>query len=115
MIMASILAFNVNKKMTMDLEIKFSDLRKIINSIFDHIEQDLKISSVHIEEDDYWDIFTEDLYNPLKDPAELGLGKLYDDWDFLKNMLSRPREEAVSLMMIHVAPLLRYIGEKIGQ
>jgi hypothetical protein len=100
--------------MATDLKIEISDLRKIINSIFDHIEQDLKISSVHIGEDYYWNISTEELYNALKDPTNLNIGQLYDDWEFLKNILE-DKNQAVSLMMIHVAPLLRYIGEKIGQ
>ena len=99
--------------MAMNLVIKTSDLRKITNLLFDHIEQDLQISSIPIEEDNYWNVPTEGLYNALKDPTDLDMGQLYEDWDFLTKITNK--EEAVSLMMIHLAPLLRYVGEKIGQ
>jgi hypothetical protein len=99
--------------MPMDLVISISDLRRITNLIFEHIEKDLHITTVPIEEDYYWDIPTAEVYNVLKDPHQLDIGQLYDDWGFLTKL--KAREDALSLMMIHLAPLLRYIGEKIGQ
>lgn len=99
--------------MPMNLAIKLPDLRRITDLIFDHIEQDLKISAVPIEEDNYWNVPTEELYDVLKEPAKLDIGQLYDDWEFLTKI--QTKEEAVALMMIHLAPILRYIAEKIGQ
>jgi hypothetical protein len=97
----------------MNLVVSISDLRKVTNFLFDHIEKDLHISTVPIEEDYYWDIPTAELYNVLRDPPQLGIGQLYDDGDFLAKL--KAKEDAPSLMMIHLAPLLRYVGEKIGQ
>ncbi len=99
--------------MPMNLAINIADLRKITNLIFDHMEHDLDITSIVIEEDYYWDIPSKELYKVEGDHPSPGIGQLYDDWEFLSKI--RDREQAVSLMMIHVAPLLRYIGEKIGQ
>ena len=98
----------------MDLEINIADLREITNRIFDHIQNDLKIDRLHIDKDYYWDIPDEYLYDPLKDPAQFVLGQLYHDWEFLLPLIT-DKELAVSLMLIHVAPLLRYIGNKVGQ
>jgi hypothetical protein len=98
----------------MDLEIDISQLREITNRIFDHIEKDLKITGVRIDKDYYWDIPDKDLYDPSKDPGKLVFGQLYDDWSFLLPILS-DKELAVSIMLIHVASLLRYIGNKVGQ
>jgi hypothetical protein len=99
--------------MPMDLQIRISDLRKITNLIFDHVEQDLNISSVPIEEDYYWHIPSKVVYKVEQDPPTPDIGQLYDDWEFLAKI--KQREDAVSLAMIHLAPLLRHIGEKIGQ
>ena len=97
----------------MALEIEINDLRQVANRIFDHIQKDLKIDKVRIDQD-YWDIPKDKLYDPTKDPSDLVLGQLYDDWEFLSSILS-DKEQAVSLMFVHLAPLLRYIGEEVGQ
>jgi hypothetical protein len=47
-------------------------------------------------------------------PSELDIGQLFDDLEFLLKTLDN-EEQAVSLMFVHLAPLLRYVGEKVGQ
>lgn len=90
-------------------------LKDLVNLILDHIIRDLGIESVEItpDEDFYWDMDKRYLYNVQNKEPVLDIGRLADDWEFLSKM--ERREEAVALMMIHAAPLLRYIGEKIGQ
>jgi hypothetical protein len=82
--------------------------------IFDHISNDLKVEKLAIkgDQDFYWDVPTGELYAVKKAQPQLDVGRLSDDWDFLKAILNDGR---VSLMLIHVAPLLRYIGQEIGQ
>jgi len=98
----------------MDLEIKIADLREVTNRIFEHIEKDLKLDVVRLTEDYYWDVPSDRLYDMANRPAELDTGQLYDDWEFLSHIL-QDEDQAVSLMLIHLAPLLRYIGLKVGQ
>ena len=95
------------------MEIDIEKLRAITNLIFDHITHDLKVKKIELKQDYYWDIETEHLYDMTKKPIELTAGQLYDDWEFLKKIDNR--EEAVALMFIHLAPLLKYVGEDIGQ
>jgi hypothetical protein len=95
------------------MEIDIEKLRSITNLIFDHIIEDVKIKQIELRKDYYWDIDTEQLYNMKNDPTELGVGQLYDDWEFLTKIENR--DEAVAYMLTHLAPLLRYIGEEIGQ
>lgn len=95
--------------------IKLDELRQIINLIFDHIKEDLKIEDCPLTENYYWDVSDDLLYAIDKDAEPPSVGSLQDDWDFLKPLLSQDRNQAVSLMLIHAAPLLRYIGRKIGQ
>lgn len=95
------------------MDIDIEKLRSITNLVFDHIINDLKIKRVELRKDYYWTIETEQLYVTKNDPTELNVGQLYDDWEFLTKIENR--EEAVAYMLIHLAPLLRYIGEEIGQ
>lgn len=95
------------------MEIDIEKLRTITDLIFDHIVNDLKVKKIELSQDYYWSIETEQLYDMSKDPTELTAGQLYDDWDFLTKIENR--DEAVALMFIHLAPLLRYIGEEVGQ
>jgi hypothetical protein len=95
--------------------IPIGELRAVVNLILDHIIHDLKIENVQLDEDYYWGMGKEDLYAILNEKPDLTIGSLADDWDFLSKMDKDRRHEAVSLMLIHVAPLLRYVGEKVGQ
>lgn len=98
----------------MTVKIDLARLRRITNRIFDHMERDLGLTDVALDQDDYWHAMSPEKYNVLDRPRDLGIGKLSDDWEFLCN-LSDDRREAVALMLIHVAPLLERIGEQVGQ
>ena len=96
------------------MEIDIDKLRLITDQIFDHISRDLKINKVSLEQDYYWNVPSEFLFDMDSAPKELDIGQLYDDWEFLLKTLD-DEEQAISLMFVHLAPLLRYIGEKVGQ
>jgi hypothetical protein len=96
--------------------VPIGDLKAVVNLILDHIVHDLNIESVPIEEaqDFYWDLEREHMYDVQNKPPVDGIGRLSDDWDFLTKM-GKDRHKAAALMLIHIAPLLRYIGEKVGR
>lgn len=94
--------------------IPIGELKAVVTLILDHIIDDLKIESVQLDEDYYWDLDT-DLYAILNEKPGLSIGSLADDWFFLDRMDKNSRQKAVSIMLMHVAPLLRYVGEKVGQ
>jgi hypothetical protein len=98
----------------MDVEIKVADLRVIIDRILDHIERDLGHTTVKLDQDNYWDVADDERYDFTKTPGNFEHGQLRDDWEFLSSILD-DKEQAVSLMLAHVAPLLRRMGEQIGQ
>jgi hypothetical protein len=95
------------------IDIDIFRLRQIVNLIFDHIETDLGVHTITLEQDDYWHAASPDKFNVLAQPA-LGIGKLSDDWEFL-GTIGDDRREAVALMLTHAAPLLEYLGEQVGQ
>ena len=96
------------------MEIDVGKLRLITESIFDHIETDLGVESVALDEDYYWVVPDTALYSVDKSPPQLDIGQLSEDLSFLED-LPKDREQAVSLMFLHLAPLLRYLALKIGQ
>lgn len=97
----------------MAVEIKLSELRTVVNRILDHIEHELGHASVKLDHDDYWDVASEEKYVFTKSPENFEHGQLQDDWEFLRSIL-RDKDQAVALMLVHAAPLLRCIGEEIG-
>ncbi len=96
------------------MDIELEKLKVITNQLLDHLRDDLKIEKIDLDEDYYWNVPTSDLYDPRSKPSELDLGQLSDDWEFLLKTLD-DKDQAVSLMLTHLAPLLRYIGEKVGE
>jgi hypothetical protein len=96
--------------------IPVTELRAILNLILDHIVDDLGVTSIPIDpaRELYWDIPQKQLSDLSNETPHLGIGSLRDDWYFLTT-IGTARSDAVALMLIHAAPLLRYIGEKIGR
>ena len=99
-----------NKTASIDLE----GLRGAVNAIFDHLTRDLGLSSVDLTENLYQEIPTNCLYEVGQESLVPNIGSLCDDLEFLAPLLD-DQKQATSLMFIHVAPLLRFIAQKVGQ
>ena len=98
--------------------VKLSELREVIGKIFDHIEKDLGIETIDLWDNYYFSLGLEETFKDVGTPIdvnEIGVGDLIDDWEFLKPRLKEDREMAVSLLFIHVSPLLKFIAHRIGQ
>ena len=74
--------------------------------------EDLGIQTVPIDVDYYWHCPESELYDVSKNPPGLDLGRLPDDADFVK-LIRRGQAGDISYNLVHVAPLLRYIAEKV--
>lgn len=100
----------------MAAELDIRELKAVIDAIFDHIIHDVKVEKLTIkdEQDFYWDVPSNELYSVKGRQPQLEVGKLADDWEFLQAIL-KDKDQAVALMLIHAAPLLRQIGQEIGQ
>lgn len=100
----------------MENEIDLRALKQVTNAILDHVINDLKIKKLAIkgDRDFYWEVPSDQLYAVKKEQPQLDMGRLLDDWEFLAPIIN-DKEQAVALMLIHLAPLLRYLGEEVGQ
>jgi len=92
------------------------DLKTVLDLILDRlIAEGVYEIPITASADLYWDIDGEHLYDMTKRPPELTpeltVGRLSDDWQFLSPLLTDD-QQAFPLMLIHVAPLLRYIANK---
>lgn len=94
--------------------VKISDLKTTVDAILSHITDDLGIDSIELDQDLYWEIPEGQLYVLNQNPGNHTMGSLFDDLEFLQPLLT-DRDRALSLMLLHVAPLLRYLALKIGQ
>ena len=94
-------------------EIDLHAPKKAVNSILDHIIQDLGIDRVPIDqnEDYYWECPAHSSYQSDR-PNDLDVGRLSGDLRF-SQLIRTDDSGAVSYNLVHVAPLLRFIGEKI--
>jgi len=94
------------------LFINLGDLQTTVNAIFNHLMSDLKVDEVELTEDYYWEIPESSLYAVQDDIEPPTVGSLVDDLAFLRPLLT-DKGQAVSLMLLHVAPLLRYLATKV--
>jgi len=95
-------------------EIDVKILKLAVNAVLDHILEDLKLSSVIVnaEEDLYWQCPAPEAYDSSKKPTDLTVGRLNDDMDFAR-LVHRGESADVSYNLVHLAPLLRYIGQTV--
>jgi hypothetical protein len=95
--------------------VNISVLRRIVNELLEHVET-MNGPELELDQDYYWDIGSDVIYDFTTTVSKVDLvGSLGDSWEFLANMReTNIRRDGPSLMLTHVAPLLRYIGEKVG-
>ena len=100
----------------MENEIDLRALKQVTNAILDHIINDLGIEKLAIkaDQDFYWEVPSDQLHTVKKAQPQLDIGRLTDDWEFLASILN-DKNQAIALMLIHLAPLMRYLGEEVSQ
>ncbi len=95
--------------------VNIPELRRIVDGLLAHVEK-VHGPEFRLEDDYYWDLNKDEMFDMDKKIEPNEAGSLGDDWEFLLNMKGNDIEEdGPSLMLVHAAPLLRYIGEKVGQ
>lgn len=95
-------------------EIDLTVLKKALNAVLEHLIEDLGIEKVAIDEteDCYWDCSAPEMFDMSTKPSLEEVGQLSDDLGFVR-LIRRGQGADVSYNLIHLAPLLRYIGEKV--
>jgi hypothetical protein len=88
--------------------------KQALDTVLDHIIRDLDMEAVPIdpERDFYWNLSEKDLYDTTKRNPTLDVGRIVDDWEFFSKT-PEDREQTIAYMLIHAAPLLRYLAETV--
>jgi len=91
------------------MRITTENLRQATLLLLEHLESTGQKEFI-IEEDFYWNIPKDARYDPYKEPQELTLGQLSDDWAEIKSIVDGSREP-VGYSLVWLSTLLRRIGE----
>lgn len=91
------------------MKLKVSELRAVAESLFTYLE-DTERGEVEIPEDYYWTISQEEVYDPSKDPKDLTIGQLSDDWRELSAILNG-KSPPIGYALVWLSAILRNIGE----
>ena len=93
------------------MKVRVAELRQITEMLFEHLESEGK-HEFDIDDDYYWTIGPDQLYNPMTDPKELGLEQLTDNWEWLSRVRNR-EQEPLAYHLVWLAAILRWIGERV--
>ncbi len=93
------------------MKIELEILEKAFKEIFQHLKNQ-GITGLEIEEDFYWNIDSQERYNPYKDPSNFNLGQLEDNWQEIIK-ISKAKSEPISYSLVWLSTLLRILGEKL--
>lgn len=98
----------------MAFEIDIRSLKEAVNAILDHLTDDLGIRTLAIEKGDdfYWECPARERFDTSRQPLGLEVGQLSDDVDFAGKVF-RGQSGDATYNLVHIAPLLRYIAEKV--
>lgn len=88
--------------------INLHEVRTALNAVLDHLMNDLKLSTVEIDPEKslYWHVPVSEVYDMSKAPQGVDVGKLSDDFDFVK-LIRQGEAGDVAYNLVHIAPLLR--------
>ena len=92
------------------MNVKLTDLRAISDRLFTYLEETGR-EEFEVEDDYYWEISKEELYDPSEDPKDLTIGQLSHDWERLQAIQSE-EDPPIGYALVWLASILRNVGEK---
>ncbi len=97
-------------------EINLKTLKFAVNSVLDHLMEDIGLETVPIDpdEDFYWDCSAPGIYDAPTQPTEkdLSVDRLSNDMEFIQSV-RRGQAYDHSFNLVHIAPLLRYLAHTV--
>lgn len=93
------------------MKINVAELRAITEKLFSHLEE-INCQSIEIFEDYYWDISEDERYDLEKNPKDLIVGQLTEDWEFLQKII-KGENEPIGYAFVWLGKILQAIGERV--
>ncbi len=93
------------------MKVTVNEIEGVARVLFQHLRA-TRQTEFDIQEDYYWDIFPENLYDPLRDPVvkEMGIGQLSEDWEKCLGLLSDD-PALVGYGLVWLAAIMKRCGE----
>lgn len=91
------------------MEIETRKIREMLLDILNKIEKE-GIDKISLDEDYYWHIPSDEIYQVDKKPSELNLGQLYEDYEMLTKY--KNEYDLICYDLKKLSSLLRYIADK---
>ena len=92
------------------MDIELSQLKTLLLLEIDHLEK-MGYEQIEIPVDYYWNVPQDIRYDPYKEPQNLDLGQLTDDWQELQKVLQGDRDP-LAFDLVWISTILRAIGER---
>ena len=93
------------------IEIDTQTLRLACERIIDHLEK-TENAKIMLDEDFYWNIPEDTIYNMSGQPTNLDIGQLSDDWKEVQAIVHQEKDP-VSFALVWLGAIMRAIGEKV--
>jgi hypothetical protein len=92
------------------LKVNLTDLRVIADRLLMYLEETGR-TDIEVSEDYYWHIAMEDAYDVSRDPTNITIGQLSDDWRELERIMNN-EAPPIGYALVWLSAIMRIIGEK---
>lgn len=93
-----------------NLELKIHDIKKFLKILIDKL--DLIDEKVFIDQDLYWNILDTELYDVYKDPNELTIGSIVEDYEFISTVIEGNRD-IIDYDLYKLSSILKFLGKNM--
>lgn len=99
--------------MTADpLTVPIAELRRTFELTVAYIEVAASAQSVTLDQDYFWSVPAEELYDVYNTPSNLTIGQLSESWQLLRDLLA-DEDRALGYHLVWLADVLRAIGQTV--
>jgi hypothetical protein len=89
------------------VKVKIDDIEKVTLLLLSKLKES-KGNEIELNNDFYWDISEEELYNPYQEPKNITLGQLSDDLEEIQRLINS--DDAISYDLKRLASILKVLS-----
>lgn len=89
------------------MTINIKEIEEITSILFSKLKEKYG-NNIEIQNDYFWDIVNEELYNPYEEPKTITLGQLSQDYELIKRILNS--DDAVAFDLKWLSNILKVIS-----
>jgi hypothetical protein len=94
--------------MLQSMQVNIDELHTIITELLSNLK-DSRGNEIELKSDYYWDISSDQFYNPYAHPDEISLGQLSDDLHEIQR-LSKSGQDAICYDLKRIAEILKVLS-----